>query len=217
MKSRSMISQLPETGMKILNASVVLLFVGMVQGIFGQGVSANRTPTPAMSPMPTRPHRAVKKALVEPSPAPRIRSDRTASAKTKAVRPPVINYAEAMRRARRERHDRAWWRSRYTLIVFALGGYYYWDGGYWFPAFGYDPLYDTYEYDGPIYTYGDLLPDQVIVNVQRSLQQLGYYSGGLNGSLGPATRAALAAYQQDAGLAVTGSIDAPTVESLGLY
>jgi peptidoglycan hydrolase-like protein with peptidoglycan-binding domain len=101
--------------------------------------------------------------------------------------------------------------------VFAGGGYYFWDAGYWFPALGYDPLYDSYDYDGPIYTYGDLLPDQVIINVQRALQQLGYYSGGLTGSIGPTTRAAIASYQQDAGLTVTGAIDAPTVEALGLY
>src|SRR4029077_306365 len=102
-------------------------------------------------------------------------------------------------------------------IVFAVGGYYYWDAGYWFPAYGENSIYDTFAYNGPIYTYGNLLPDQVIVNVQRALQQLGYYSGGLTGSLGAATRAAIAAYQQDAGLEVTGAIDEPTVEALGLY
>ena len=38
--------------------------------------------------------------------------------------------------------------------------------------------YERYhDYDGPIYTYGNLLPDQVIVNVQRALQGLGYYAG----------------------------------------
>ena len=102
------------------------------------------------------------------------------------------------------------------MIVFASGGYYYWDAGYWFPAWGYNPTYDYYDYDGPIYTYGNLLPDQVILNVQRALQELGYYAGGLTGSLGPSSRQALANYQQDAGLAITGAIDAPTVESLGL-
>ena len=214
-----MISNLPEIGMKFLSASVILLFLGMGPGIFGQSVSARKTESPAASAIPARPHRAARKHLGEPSPVPRIRRDQVANAnaKTKVAKPPVINYAEALRRARHERRDRAWWKSRYTLIVFAVGGYYYWDAGYWFPAFGYDPLYDNYDFDGPIYTYGDLLPDQVIINVQRALQQLGYYSGGLNGSLGPSTRAAIAAYQQDAGLAVSGAIDAPTVEALGLY
>jgi hypothetical protein len=130
---------------------------------------------------------------------------------------PLLNYGDALRRCWHERHDRTWWKARYRTIVFVNSGYYYWFAGYWFPAFGYDPLYDTYDHDGPIYTYGNLLPDQVIYYVQRALQQLGYYAGGLTGSLGPSSRAALAAYQQDAGLIVTGAIDAPTVEALGLY
>jgi hypothetical protein len=129
----------------------------------------------------------------------------------------VISFSEASQRRVRQRHDRTWWKSHYTVIVFVNGGgYYYWDSGYWCPAWGYDPVY-TYDYDGPIFTYGDLLPDQVIINVQRALQQLGYYAGGLTGSLGASTRAALAAYQEDVGLTVTGGIDAGTVEALGLY
>jgi len=52
--------------------------------------------------------------------------------------------------------------------------------------------------------------------VQRALQEQGYYAGGLTGSLGPATRQAIAIYRQDSGLLVTGAIDAATVESLGL-
>jgi hypothetical protein len=40
---------------------------------------------------------------------------------------------------RHERHDREWWKQHFLAIVFVLGGYYYWDGGYWYPALGYDP------------------------------------------------------------------------------
>ena len=126
------------------------------------------------------------------------------------------SYAEALRRYRHERHDRNWWHLHFPVIVFVNRAYYYWDAGYWYPAWGYDPVYDYYDYDGPIYTYGNLLPDQVIYNVQRALQELGYYAGNLTGSLGPATRQALSNYQQDAGLDVTGAIDAETVEALGL-
>ncbi len=71
-------------------------------------------------------------------------------------------------------------------------------------------------YDGPIYTYGNLLPDQVIVNVQNALKALGYYSGDINGSLGVDTRQALTAYQQDYGLDATGAVDEATVRALGL-
>jgi hypothetical protein len=126
------------------------------------------------------------------------------------------SHADAMRGYRHERHDCDWWKQHYMVIVLVDGGYYYHDAGYWYPAWGYDPNYERYDYDGPIYTYGNLLPDQVIINVQRALQQLGYYTGDLNGSLGVGTRQALTAYQQDYGLEATGVVDEPTVRALGL-
>jgi hypothetical protein len=126
------------------------------------------------------------------------------------------NHAEAMRRYRHERHDHDWWKQHFIVIVLVGGGYYYLDSGYWYPAWGYDPNYERYDYDGPIYTYGNLLPDQVIVNVQNALKELGYYTGDLNGSLGVDTRQALTAYQQDYGLDTTGVVDEATVRSLGL-
>jgi murein L,D-transpeptidase YcbB/YkuD len=125
-------------------------------------------------------------------------------------------YQEAMRRYRHERHDHDWWKQHYIVIVLVGGGYYYCDSGYWYPAWGYDPNYERYEYDGPIYTYGNLLPDQVIVNVQHALKELGYYAGDVNGSLGVNTRRALTAYQQDYGLDATGVVDEATVRALGL-
>ena len=115
-----------------------------------------------------------------------------------------------------ERHDHDWWKQHYIVIVLVGGGYYYQDSGYWYPAWGYDPNYERYDYDGPIYTYGNLLPDQVIVNVQNALKELGYYTGDINGSLGVNTRRALTAYQQDYGLDATGVVDEPTVRALGL-
>jgi Putative peptidoglycan binding domain len=126
-----------------------------------------------------------------------------------------VTYAEAVRRYHHQRHDRFWWKRHY-VIVLAGGGYYYWDAGYWYPAWGYDTAYENYDYDGPIYTYGNLLPDQVIMNVQRALKNLGYYDGEINGSLSPASRRALSAFQEDNGLEVTGAIDEATVYALGL-
>ena len=126
------------------------------------------------------------------------------------------NYADAMRRHHRERHDCDWWKQHYIVIVLVGGGYYYRDSGYWYPAWGYDLNHERYEYDGPIYTYGNLLPDQVITNVQRALKELGYYAGDLNGSLGVDTRQALTGYQQDYGLDITGAVDEATVRALGL-
>ena len=130
---------------------------------------------------------------------------------------PTIAYAEAVKRQHRERHSQTWWKSRYKVIVFVTGcGYYYWDAGYWFPALGYYPSYEFFDYNGPIYTYGELLPDQVIYNVQRALKELGYYEGPLTGSFSAATRAAIAAFQADNDLEVTGAIDEGTVQALGL-
>ena len=112
-------------------------------------------------------------------------------------------------------HDRNWWGSRYNRIVFVFGSPYYWDSGYWYPAWGYDPN-AYYAYDGPIYAYNDLAPDQVIANVQAALQAQGYYQGEVDGVLGPLTRAAIANYQRDQGLYITSAIDEPTLASLGM-
>jgi Putative peptidoglycan binding domain len=127
-----------------------------------------------------------------------------------------LSYTAASRRTVHEMHDHNWWRQHFRVIVFAIGGFYYWDGGYWYPAWGYDPSYNNYDYEGPIYAYNNLLPDQVIANVQTQLKQDGYYFGPINGSLDSATQAAIANYQRDQGLAVTATVDQPTVESLGL-
>lgn len=114
-------------------------------------------------------------------------------------------------------HDRSWWTSRYTTVSLIGGGWYYWDAGYWFPAWGYDDSAAYYPYDGPIYVGSNPRPfDQVVADVQAVLQEQGYYTGEIDGLVGPLTRDALAAYQQAAGLPPTASIDQPTLESLGL-
>jgi hypothetical protein len=112
-------------------------------------------------------------------------------------------------------HDRDWWRNHHSRIVFVCGGWYYWHASYWFPAWGYQPD-AAYVYDGPIYAYNDLAPDQVVANVQATLQELGYYHGPINGYLDSATGAAIANYQRDHGLYSTSAIDEPTLASLGM-
>ena len=126
------------------------------------------------------------------------------------------SWADARRRHHHEHHDRNWWRSRYSRFALFGSGFYFWDGGYWFPAYGYDPGYNTYSYDEPIYGYNDLDPARVIANVQTELQRLGYYRYAVDGTMGPATRAAIANYQRDTGLSITSAIDGPTLQSLGL-
>src|SRR4029077_20602828 len=77
-----------------------------------------------------------------------------------------FSYSDALRRNWQVWHNRDWWRQHCNNIVLVTVGYYFLDASYWYPAYGYDPLNSYYDYDGPIYTYGNLLPDQVIVNVQ---------------------------------------------------
>jgi hypothetical protein len=121
----------------------------------------------------------------------------------------------AFRNYQRQWHDRGWWRSHYNRIIFVNNGWYYWNAGYWFPAWGYAPSV-TYVYDGPIYGYNGLSPDQVTVNVQEQLARAGYYDGPIDGMLGPMTREAIAAFQADNGLVITSAIDEPTLATLGL-
>jgi Putative peptidoglycan binding domain len=125
----------------------------------------------------------------------------------------------AFRNYQSQWHDSGWWNHHCDRIVFVTVYSepfpFYFDAGYWYPAWGY--YADAYyPYDGPIYCYNDLPPDEIITNVQIQLYNDGYYDGPIDGILGPDTRAAIADYQADYGLAVTAAIDEPTVESLGL-
>jgi hypothetical protein len=122
----------------------------------------------------------------------------------------------AFQNYRDQRHDQGWWNNNYHRIVLISGGWYFWNAGYWYPAWGYDSAYAYYPYDGPIYAYNNLPPDQVVANVQSTLQAQGYYHGAVDGTLGPVTRAALATYQLDHSLYATAAIDEPTLESLGM-
>ncbi len=124
---------------------------------------------------------------------------------------------EVFRSYHPEWHDQGWYRSRYNRVELIGGGYYFWNKGYWYPAWGYSPSAQYYAYDGPIYV-GQRAepPDKVIADVQAELQQMGYYTGEVDGLLGPLTREALTAYQGDQGLTQTAAIDEPTLDSLGM-
>jgi hypothetical protein len=113
-------------------------------------------------------------------------------------------------------HDQGWWHNHYNRIVLINGGWYFWSAGYWYPAWGYNPAVAYYPYNGPIYAYNNLPPDQVIANVQSTLHAQGYYQGEVDGLLGPITRSALGSYQRDNSLYATEAIDEPTLQSLGM-
>ncbi len=126
------------------------------------------------------------------------------------------NYV-AFRSYRPQMHDENYYRSNYSRIELIGGGYYYFDAGYWYPAWGYQPSAQYYVYDGPIYAgrSAERL-DRVIANVQAALQAQGYYRGEVDGLLGPLTREALTGYQSEHGLYTTAAIDEPTLNSLGM-
>src|SRR6266511_1357686 len=55
-----------------------------------------------------------------------------------------------------EWHDQNWWHNHYrNNFVFVFGAPYYWNAGYWFPAWGYNPN-AYYAWDGPIYAHNRL-------------------------------------------------------------
>jgi hypothetical protein len=128
------------------------------------------------------------------------------------------SYTVARSRVVYGHHNRNWWVARYphTRFVPFGGGYYFWNLGYWYPAFGYSPFYNNYAYSEPIYGYNNFAPGQVIENVQLALRNQRYYPGAIDGLIGPQTRAALAAFQRDRGLIVTSAVDEPTLVALGL-
>ncbi len=53
-------------------------------------------------------------------------------------------------------------------------------------------------------------------SVQTKLKDLGYYSGDIDGRVGPGTKNAIITYQTDYSLPVTGRIDPALLDSLGL-
>lgn len=114
-------------------------------------------------------------------------------------------------------HDQGWYRAHYPRVEIIAGGAYYFNNGYWYPAWGYNPGAQYYAYDAPIYVGSRAEPpDRVIADVQAILQQEGYYKGEVDGLLGPLTREALTEYQTDNGLYATATIDEPTLASLNL-
>jgi hypothetical protein len=92
------------------------------------------------------------------------------------------------------------------------GRHYGWynDGWYVIDPYPYGDGYDT-GYYSPGYGGGN-----VAVQVQAALAQAGYYQGPIDGIVGPGTSAALAAFQHDNGLRVTGSITPGVVQTLGI-
>ena len=132
------------------------------------------------------------------------------------------------------RHDPNWhhnWDRHHAHFhngkVFVFINGFWWGVDPWFYpyyAYGYPYDYYSYPYDyySGYYPYDYSAYDYPYANgamvseVQSDLAQLGYYRGAIDGILGDQTEDALARYQQNHDLSVTGTLTAATLQSLGL-
>jgi hypothetical protein len=95
---------------------------------------------------------------------------------------------------------------------------YGYDGGYPYSYYrGYPYSYyggysNSYSYYQPGYGY-DVA---TVTAVQRRLGELGYYSGTVDGVIGPQTRAAIAAFESRHGMVVNGVITTRLLDRMGL-
>src|SRR6266481_5530301 len=119
--------------------------------------------------------------------------------------------------------DGFWW-GLYPWDYYPYGDY----SSYPSDSYG-DPYgYNDYPYDSsdsytqnPYSYYNGYAPpaqsgNGVVSSVQSQLAKLGYYRGAVDGVAGDETQAAVARYQQDNDLSVTGTVTAATLQSLGL-
>jgi hypothetical protein len=124
--------------------------------------------------------------------------------------------------------DGFWWGLDPGIYPYYAYDYPYDSYDYPYDANGYDP-YDYY-YGNPYgyYTYspygaddanlgsGQSTGNSTISAAQSELAKLGYYDGAIDGTIGDQTEAALARYQEDNSLSVTGTLDTATLQSLGI-
>ena len=119
--------------------------------------------------------------------------------------------------------DGFWW-GLYPWDYYPYDTYGSYPSDYYGDPYGYnDYPYDSYDYntqDPYSYYNGYAGPAQssngVVSSVQSQLAKRGYYRGAIDGVLGDQTEAAIARYQEDNDLSVTGVVTAATLQSLGL-
>ena len=94
-------------------------------------------------------------------------------------------------------------------------GVVFFDPFYYGYGFGYGYPYGGY-YSQPDYYEGDYADENYSAetDVQAALADRGYYRGPIDGIIGTGTRRAVRAFQRDAGLPVTGRIDARLLNAL---
>ena len=114
-----------------------------------------------------------------------------------------------------------WWPYWYPSDYYAYDYYpypYSYGPGYYDPRYYYDSGVDQDDeyYDQNGYESSDRPSDSIVVAAQDQLARQGYYRGKVDGVLGPQTRRALARYQSNHGLRVTGYLTTETLQALGL-
>jgi Putative peptidoglycan binding domain len=90
-----------------------------------------------------------------------------------------------------------------------------WDYGY-YPYYGYDSGYDSgyYSSSDPPSNSGSAPQFNTARAVQAALAWRGFYSGRIDGVMGPETRSAIRDFQRQQGLPVTGQIDSELTKAL---
>jgi Putative peptidoglycan binding domain len=117
-----------------------------------------------------------------------------------------------------------WWVFDGGAWIGLDAGFFPWD---YYPYYAYDYYpYDYYPgyyadvepeyYSAGVSSSVDQYPDPNVTAVQTDLKKLGYYRGTIDGLFGRDTRDALARYQTDHHLAVTGTLTTETLQSLGV-
>lgn len=128
-----------------------------------------------------------------------------------------------------------------SWVIFDIGFYpwwpWWWDypyygyGSYGYPyGYGYNPNgYNDYGYgynntDTDAYdnqysyqnSYGDQSANSTVAAAQDRLSREGFYSGQIDGVLGPETRHAIVRFQTSRGLRINGELNGETLSALGL-
>jgi hypothetical protein len=99
---------------------------------------------------------------------------------------------------------------------FIVDPYPYYGGGYYGSDY-YGPGYTVYGQSSDDDSAQPSAPVSLPAQVQQELAREGYYRGPIDGLVGPGTRSAISAYQQDNGLRVTGTINGHLLDALDLH
>jgi len=122
---------------------------------------------------------------------------------------------------RRSAHYRNghWWCYDGDAWIGLDDGFYPWD---YYPYYAYDYYPGYYaDVEPEYYSAGvpasvDQRTDPNVTAVQTDLAKLGYYRGAIDGLFGRDTRDAVARYQSDQNVRITGTLTTQTLQSLGV-